>query len=81
MDSSGNPIPGCTADMENGIVTDGYGNQIEVDTTVFFDTTTQVAENPDIASPPEEVEGDEDDTVWEGATVDDNENEDTATVG
>ncbi len=81
MDSSGNPIPGCTADMENGIVTDGYGNQIEVDTTVFFDTTTQVAENPDIAAPPEEVEGDEDDTVWEGASVDDNENEDTATAG
>ena len=80
MDSSGNPIPGCTADLEKGIVTDGYGNQIEVDTSVFFDTSTQVAENPDIASPPEEVEGGEEDTVWEGAMVDEDQDEDIETA-
>ena len=73
MDSSGNPIPGCTADLTAGIVTDGYGNQIEVDTTIFFDTSTQVAENPDIAAPPSEVEGGEADTVWEGAQADEDE--------
>ena len=75
VDSSGNPIPGCTADLDAGIVTDGYGNKIEVDTRAFYDPLTQVADNPDIAAPPQGVEGDNaDDTTWEGAgTIDDDE--------
>lgn len=70
VDSSGNVIPGCTADLEKGIVTDGYGNQIEVDVSALFDEDIDpTADNPDIATPPEAVEGDgEDDTTWAGAS-------------
>ncbi len=72
IDSAGNVIPGCTADLDKGIVTDGYGNQIEVDVRPLFEDEEQVAENPDIASPPEAVEGaGADDTTWSGATVSD----------
>ncbi len=76
IDSAGNLIAGCTADLEKGIVTDGYGNQIEVDMSKLFEDKEQVADNPDIAVPPEEVEGDHsDDTTWSGAVVSDEEEE------
>ncbi len=76
VDSSGNVIEGCTADVEKGIVTDGYGNQIEVDVSALFEDKETVADNPDIASPPEEVEGGgSGDTTWTGAAVPDKEEE------
>ena len=60
VDSAGNLIAGCSADLDKGIVTDGYGNQIEVDVSVLLT----------IASPPGSVEGDgDDDTIWAGAVV------------
>ena len=70
VDSAGNLIAGCSADLDKGIVTDGYGNQIEVDVSVLLDDVEQVADNEDIASPPGSVEGDgDDDTIWAGAVV------------
>ncbi len=70
VDSSGNIIDGCVADLEKGTVTDGYGNVIEVDVSALFADKEQVADNPDIAVPPEEVDGDhQDDTTWTGANV------------
>ena len=75
-DSAGNVISGCVVDMDKGIVTDAYGNQIEVDMSPLLGEKEQVAENPDIASPPNEVEGDgQDDTTWSGATSSDEEEE------
>jgi hypothetical protein len=57
-------------------VTDGYGNQIEVDISNLLKDSAQVAENPNIASPPVRVEGDgEDVTTWEGVTVEEEEKE------
>ena len=69
IDSAGNVIQGCVADVEKGIVIDGYGNEIEVDVSALFDEDIDpTADNPDIASPPEAVEGDGlDDTTWTGA--------------
>ena len=76
VDSAGNVISGCVVDMDKGIVTDAYGNQIEVDMSPLLGEKEQVAENPDIASPPNEVEGDgQDDTTWSGATSSDEEEE------
>ena len=77
IDSAGNIIVGCTADVDKGIVVDGYGNQIEVDVSALFEDVEQVAENPDIAAPPEAVDGDGwDDTTWTGAaSPEDDENE------
>ena len=76
FDSEGKEISGCTLDRSTGIVTDGYGNQIEVDISNLLKDSAQVAENPNIASPPVKVEGDgEDDTTWEGVTVDEEEKE------
>ncbi len=76
VDSAGNVISGCVVDMDQGIVTDAYGNQIEVDMSPLLGEKEQVAENPDIASPPNEVEGDgQDDTTWSGATSSDEEEE------
>ncbi|HCI74017.1 MAG TPA: cell division protein FtsI [Lachnospiraceae bacterium] len=76
IDSRGNVIPGCVADLDKGIVTDGYGNQIPVDVSAIVADREQVADNPDIAAPPDKVEGDgQDDTTWTGATVEDKEEE------
>ena len=77
VDSSGNVILGCTADLDKGIVTDGYGNQIEVDVKALIDEDVDpTAENPDIAAPPQEVEGDgQDDTTWTGAAPEDDEDD------
>ena len=77
VSSAGDPIPGCSANMKTGIVTDGYGNQITVDTRVILNANTDpVADNPNIASPPEEVEGSrENDTTWSGAVLDEEEEE------
>ena len=76
IDSAGNVISGCVVDMDKGIVTDAYGNQIEVDMSPLLGEKEQVAENPDIASPPNEVEGDgQDDTTWSGATYSDEQEE------
>ena len=73
IDSAGNVIEGCTADLEEGTVTDGYGNVIEVDVSALFDEDIDpTTDNPDIAAPPEAVEGDgKDDTTWTGAEVPD----------
>ncbi len=77
IDASGNVIEGCTADLDKGIVTDGYGNEIEVDVSALFDEDIDpTADNPDIAAPPEAVEGDgQDDTTWTGASSGDEEEE------
>ncbi len=77
IDASGNVIDGCTADLEKGIVTDGYGNEIEVDISALLDEDIDpTADNPDIAAPPEAVEGDgQDDTTWTGASSGDEEEE------
>ena len=77
IDASGNVIDGCTADLEKGIVTDGYGNEIEVDVSALLDEDIDpTADNPDIAAPPEAVEGDgQDDTTWTGASSGDEEEE------
>ncbi len=77
IDASGNVIVGCTADLDKGIVTDGYGNEIEVDVSALFDEDIDpTADNPDIAAPPEAVEGDgQDDTTWTGASSGDEEEE------
>ena len=77
IDASGNVIEGCTADLEKGIVTDGYGNEIEVDVSALLDEDIDpTADNPDIAAPPEAVEGDgQDDTTWTGASSGDEEEE------
>ncbi len=76
VDASGNPISGCSADLDKGIVIDGYGNEIEVDVSALFEDKEQVADNPDIATPPEAVEGDGDDnTTWSGAVAEDQEEE------
>ena len=77
IDASGNVIEGCIADLDKGIVTDGYGNEIEVDVSALFDEDIDpTADNPDIAAPPEAVEGDgQDDTTWTGASSGDEEEE------
>ena len=77
IDAAGNVIPGCTADLEKGTVIDGYGNEIEVDISALLDEDIDpTADNPDIASPPEAVEGDGlDDTTWTGAAEDAEEEE------
>ena len=70
VDASGNVIEGCTADVEKGIVIDGYGNEIEVDVSALLEEDIDPkADNPDIASVPEAVEGEgRDNTTWAGAT-------------
>ncbi len=79
VDRNGNVIPGCSVDLENEIVTDGYGNQIGVDMSALLEDREQVADNPDIASPPREVEGDgADDTTWTGASSSDEDEEEEA---
>jgi len=71
VDGDGNVIEGCYINDE-GHVVDAYGNVIDV--TIDIDTTTEeVAENPNIASPPNEsaAASADDTTVWSGVTDED----------
>lgn len=76
VDGEGNVLDGVTVDMAAGIVTDAKGNQIEVDLSSITgqsgqEETGTVADNPDIASPPEASDDTSDTTsTWDGVTVD-----------
>lgn len=79
VDSEGNVIDGVTVDVDEGIVTDAKGNQIEVDLSQLKEDQAQstVADNPDIAVPPQKGEDEEnDDSVWSGAEAADEAKED-----
>ena len=70
MDMNGNIIKGVELDKEAGTVTDAYGNVKNV--TFNNDTVEQVADNPDIAPPPQNVnDGTDEGTVWAGVTDED----------
>ena len=70
VDGAGNVLEGITVNEDEGTVTDAYGNVKNVD--FKKDVVDPVAENPDIAAPPEEVDSqDKDDTVWAGVTDED----------
>ncbi len=81
VDSNGNILAGCSVDLSSAIVTDGYGNQIPVDLSAIIsaiaaESSDQVAENPDIATPPlGDPDGDSNATTWGGATVDEEKEE------
>ncbi len=71
VNSNGDPLEGITVDVEAGTVTDAKGNikQVNIEVTEKVDP---VAENPDIASPPEDSpDVDDPDTVWAGVTHED----------
>ena len=72
VDSSGTLIEGCTLN-EDGTVTDAWGNVITPEyTNKKEEEIDPVADNPDIASPPEEVDdASGTDTTWSGITSDD----------
>ncbi len=70
--SEGTPIEGAYIG-EDGNVIDGYGNHIDIGGTDEETSDTLAAENPNIPTPPEEAEDQDnsDDTVWSGVTNDD----------
>ena len=75
VDANDHPIDGVTVNVEEGTVTDAKGNVKNVDLTVE-EPVDPVADNPDIASPPEAPAEDGDpDTVWAGVTNEDLEDE------
>ena len=66
----GTPIAGAYINNDGNVV-DGYGNVIEIFHPII-EVVDPVAENPDIASPPAQVDGDTDTgTVWAGVTDED----------
>ncbi len=73
VDSNGDPVEGAYVD-ENGNVVDGYWNVIEIKYKQKKRETEEVldpvAENPDIAAPPEQIDDDEG-TTWDGITSED----------
>ena len=72
VDTNGNVLDGITVDEEAGTVTDAYGNVKNIDFGRNADVVDPVAENPDIAAPPEETPDQvKDDTVWAGVTDED----------
>ena len=76
VDTAGNAIEGAHMTSE-GVVIDGYLNTIEV--TLYEQGTRPdpVADNPDIASPPEASDTGDDTTTWAGVTDEDLAGEDT----
>lgn len=82
VDSEGNVIDGVTVDVDAGTVTDAKGNVIEVDLSELRkDQAAQsVADNPDIASPPDAGDDEADDSTWSGAEASDQAGEDAADV-
>lgn len=77
VSSGGEPVDGCTIN-EDGNVVDYYGNIIDItDTSAQKDDLDPVADNPDMASPPQELDdsgtGDRG-TSWNGVTAEDLEN-------
>lgn len=74
VDGDGNVIEGVTVDVDAGTVTDAKGNVIEVDLSDLKkeQAASTVADNPDIASPPENNDSDTDkDSTWSGAEASD----------
>lgn len=70
VDSQGTVIDGVTVNLDEGTVTDAKGNVIEVDLSALKKDSgaDPVADNPDIASPPEDTGGDTDkSSTWSGA--------------
>ena len=83
VDSSGNVIDGVTVNQDEGTVTDAKGNVIEVDLSALKSTSNSQlpADNPDIASPPEEEQDDKkSDSTWSGAEVSDQAKEQSGDV-
>ena len=75
VDSEGNPLDGVVVNVEEQTVTDAKGNVKQIDLKIT-ERVDPVAENPDIATPPE-ANADEGngDTVWAGVTHEDLEEE------
>jgi len=73
VDREGNVIEGVTVDIENSTVTDAKGNVIEVDMSQLKQdkAASQVADNPNIASPPSDDGEEKDDSTWSGAEASD----------
>ena len=71
VSEDGEPLEGVTVDLENGVVTDAFGNQFNVKISKE-QKPDPVADNPDIAAPPEAVDGGAGTgTVWAGVTDED----------
>jgi len=72
VDGEGNVIEGCTLNLADSTVTDGYGNVISVEITYEIDLASQVADNPDIAAPPQNLSEESGlGSVWSGVTQED----------
>ena len=80
VNSAGDPIAGAYM-SEEGRVVDGYLNVIEVNLYEQGTRPDPVADNPDIASPPEASDIDDDSTTWAGVTDEDVNTGDEASDG